>query len=84
MTGVFRTSTGIYLNGVKELSVSLFGLPRLRTVGPHQKLGRRETSPLMDLTQSSQRLSHLDVTQVSGIMMSLSPFPPEIRPNLKS
>ena len=68
---------------MKEWSVSLSGLPRLRTVGPHQKLGRRETSSLLDLTQSSKRLSHLDVTQVSGIMMSPSPFPPEILPNLE-
>ena len=47
-------------------------------MGPLQKIGRRESRFLPDLTQSSQRLSHLDVTQTSGIMMSPSPFPPEM------
>jgi hypothetical protein len=51
-------------------------------VGPHQKLRRHEIGSLPDLTQSSQRLSHLDVTQTSGIMMSLFPFPPEMVPPL--
>ena len=76
-TRAFWTSTGTCLNGVKDWSVSLSGLSRLRTVGPHEKLGRHETSSILDLTQSSQRLSHLDVTQTSGIMMFPSPFNPE-------
>ena len=83
-TGTLQISNGIYLDGTKEWSVSLSGLPRLRTVGPHQKLGRREASTLLGITQSSRWLSHLDVTQTSGIMMSLSSFPPEVRPNLRS
>ena len=53
-------------------------------VGPHQKLRRCEASPLLDHTQSSQRLSHLEVTHISGIIMSPSSSPPDVRPNLKS
>ena len=49
-------------------------------MGPQQKLRRHEIGSLPDLTQSSQRLSHLDVTQTSGIMMSPSPFPPKMFP----
>ena len=49
-------------------SVPLSGLVRLRTMGPLQKLGWREPGFLPESTQSSQRLSHLDVTQLSGIM----------------
>ena len=49
-------------------SVPLFGLVRLRLVGPLQKLRWREPGSLPVPTQSSQRLSHLDVTQLSGIM----------------
>ena len=49
-------------------SVPLSGLVRLRTVEPLQKLGWREPGFLPESTQSSQRLSHLDVTQLSGIM----------------
>ena len=84
-TRAFWTPTGTGLNRVKEWSVSLSGLSRLRTVGPHQKLGRHETGSLLDLTQSSQRLSHLNVTQTSGIMMSPSPslrrYSPTWNPN---
>ena len=49
-------------------SAPLSRLVRLRTVGPLQKLEWREHGFLPKSTQSSQRLSHLDVTQLSEIM----------------
>jgi hypothetical protein len=66
----FPTSTalGSTKSGLTGRSVPFSGLVRPRTVEPLQKLGWRESGFLPDFTQSSQRLSHLDVTQPSGIM----------------
>ena len=64
----------IWLNGISGWFIPLSGLKCLRAVGPLQKLGRHESGSLPDLTQSSQRLSHLDFTQTSIIVRSPSQY----------
>ena len=59
------TTFGSTESGLTRRSVPLSKPVRLRTVGPLQKLGWHEFGSLSDLTQSSQQLSHLDVTQPS-------------------
>ena len=54
-----------------------FGSVRLRIVGPLQKLGWPKSKSLPDFTLSSQRLSHLDVTQLSGTMRFFSHYIPK-------
>jgi hypothetical protein len=63
-----RTTFGSTEYGLTGRSVPFPGLVRPRAVRPLQKLGRHESESLLDFTQSSQRLSHLDVTQPSGTM----------------
>lgn len=47
--------------------IPLFGLSRPRAMGPLHKIEWHKSGSLPDLTQSYRRLSHLDVTQTSGI-----------------
>jgi len=59
-----NTTFGSTESGLTGQSVPSPGLICPKTVGPLQKLGWRESGFLPDLTQSFQRLSHLDVYPV--------------------
>ena len=52
----------IWLNRISGWSIPLSGLSRPKAVRPLQKIRWRMSGSLPDLTKSSPRLSHLDVT----------------------
>ena len=60
------TTFGSIESRLTERSVPLSGLVCLTTVEPLQKVERHESGSLLDLAHSSERLSHLNVTQPSG------------------
>ena len=68
----------VWLDRISGRSVPLSGLSRPKAVRPLQKIGWRKPGSLPDLTQSSPRLSHLDVTQTSGITRSPSHYTPKV------